>query len=378
MKSIKKMLESQLEKAVPPLDEEIKNLPINTPVSQNINNGKGTLARSKKAIIASVCAVVILAIIGISLACTLPFKGVDESLLFTVEINPSVTIVTNKNGTVTNVISSNPDADVILSDSGARSAMIGKPLDAAIVEYTDTASMLGFIDVTTRGSAVRISACEKGENLLNATKNSLESYFIDKGIFAVIISETVNLDEFKNRSGIAADSFNALISAVKDSHTLYNDRSAQGADSKTLLSLYKEYILSAELAPIIKDYMLDNFELIEQLETLYPIISADQIKAILDDFSAELLAQYSNLFADIFRLMGLSDEIIDILQSPKSVQEFLDKLTAVLKIEFDHRKVEFQNAYNELRGITRAQYDNFVNDILDSYGSLDEYWKFIK
>ena len=378
MKSIKKMLKSQLEKAVPPLDEEIKNLPINAPVSQNINNGNGTLARSKKAIMASVCAVVILAIIGISLACTLPFKGVDESLLFTVEINPSVTIVTDKNGTVTNVISSNPDADVILSDSGARSAMIGKPLDAAIVEYTDTASMLGFIDVTKRGSAVRISACEKGENLLNTTKNSLESYFIDKGIFAVIISETVNLDEFKNRSGIAADSFNALISAVKDSHTLYNDRSAQGADSKTLLSLYKEYILSAELAPVIKDYMLDNFELIEQLETLYPIISADQIKAILDDFSAELLAQYSNLFADIFRLMGLSDDIIDILQSPKSVQEFLDKLTAVLKIEFNHRKVEFQNAYNELRGITRAQYDNFVNDILDSYGSLDEYWKFIK
>lgn len=378
MKSIKKMLKSQLEKAVPPLDEDIKNLPIDTPDSQNIKNGKDTLARSKKAIIASVCAVVILAIIGISLACTLPFRISDESMLFTVEINPSATIVTDKNGIVTNIISSNPDADVILSDSGAKSKIIGKPLDVAIVNYTDAASMLGFIDVTKKGSAVRISACEKGENLLGTAKHTLESYFIDKGIFAVVISETVNLEEFKNRSGIVADSFNALLSAVKDSRTLYNDRSAQGADAKTLLSLYKEFILSAEMVPIVKDYMLENIELIEQLESLYPIIPLDQLKAILDDLSAELLAQYSNLFAEIFRLMGLSDEIIDIMHSPKNAQEFLNKLTAVLKIEFTHRKNEFENAYNELSGITEKQYENFVDEIINSYGSLDEYWKSIK
>ena len=380
MKFNKKTWKSQLNEVIPPLDDNVKNMPVST-TSQASPNGGGTLVRSKKLTVGIAIALIALIITGIALACTLtakPHVG-DETLIFSVEINPSVTMTTDSNGTVKAVISTNKDADIILSDPAAVAQIKGKPLDEAIANYTAYASKLGFIDITKKGSAVRITACEKGEELLNSAQNTLQNLFTDKGIFAVVISETVSFDVFKQRSGIAAESLEALSSAITDSYLLFNGRQAQKSDESELINIYKDGVLSSTVLTAIKDYFYEKLDIIRQFESLLVGITADDIEEFLNDFTNDLLIQYSSLLSSVLHIIGADNgPVAQLLSVPTNLQEFEQLLTAALNLEVDYRKEQFEALYDQAQAMTERQYAEFVDEIVSQYGSLEDYWQAIK
>ncbi len=380
MKFNKKTWKSQLNEVIPPLDDNVKNMPIST-TSQASQNGGGTLVRSKKLTVGIAIALIVLIITGIALACTLTAKPhvSDETLIFSVEINPSVTMTTGSDGTVKAIISTNKDADIILSDPATVAQIKGKPLDEAIANYTAYASKLGFIDITQKGAAVRITACEKGEELLNSAQNALQNLFTDKGIFAVVISETVPFDDFKQRSGIAAESLDALSSAITDSYLLFNDRQAQNADRTELISLYKDGVLSSTVLTAIKDYFYEKLDVIRQFEGFLVGITADDIEEFLNDFTNDLLIQHSSLLSSVLHIIGADNSpVAQLLKLPTNLQEFEQLLSAALSLEVDYRKERFEALYDQAQAMTEQQYTAFIDEIVSQYGSLEDYWQAIK
>lgn len=278
MKSWKKLLKEDIDRRVPNLRDDIKNYPIPVASGDDTHIGNGALAKNRKPLIVwllSLCAVVIALVI---IACSVLIKPVSgfDGFVFTIEINPTVTLTTDKNGTVTGISSSNADADVILNGAEAESKMKGKKISEAAVWYTDKAARLGYLNVQAQ-SAVRLSAYEKGEKILQTTQSALENYFMDNGIFALVIAETVNNENFAERSGVK-DVQNVEMAAkfVMHDKTLFAERQAVGLNQKELSQLYEAYIttetfiekwsglLESELANVKK-----NAEDIQRICSLY-------------------------------------------------------------------------------------------------------------
>jgi len=453
MKSWKKIWMEELDRSVPTLDKATKDMPIAVGAQTNVN-GDGTAVKSKKPMITALATVSAVLLLGIILTCVLVFKPTEAiRYAFAIEINPAVTLTTDEHGNVTAIVSANSDADVVLSDEEAAS-QIGKPIAQVAVWYADRAAMLGFMDLTEKGSAVRISSCNGSESILQDAQTSLQDYFVQKGIFAVVVSESVDIKELSQRCGISADSASALANAISRSATLFNDRLAQAAASaEALQALYKQNVLSSTLAEAIKDCLSSNIANIErnaaelkellrlyfdilthkdnpalilgdywyvkahypvppegdfaalmtQMENAlaaykthygveisspddltkasecYVLLSVEQIKAVIANFSSDLLLQYSSALSDILGLIGLADSpIAGLLQIPQNTREFLDNLRSALSVEFEYRKNAVREIYDGLQAISREDYDAFEENIINEYGSLQQYWDAIK
>ena len=133
MKSWKRLLKEDIDKRVPNLRDDIQNYPIPAMSDNNVYNGNGTIAKSRKPVIiglSSLCTVILAFVIIMCSVFIKPFSSFDE-FIFTIEINPSVTLTTDKGGKVTGIISSNADADVILNGTEAERKMKGKKIGEA-------------------------------------------------------------------------------------------------------------------------------------------------------------------------------------------------------------------------------------------------------
>ena len=107
----------------------------------------------------------IAAVIAVTIILAVIPRG-NGRFAFTLEINPAVTFITDGDGKVEKVASSNRDADIILSDGETASAMTGKSLAEAVAVYTDRAAMLGYLDlgrskITSPKRASARSSCLK-------------------------------------------------------------------------------------------------------------------------------------------------------------------------------------------------------------------------
>lgn len=273
MKSWKKRFNDELENIVPELRADVKNAPI--PAGQNINyNGRNTAVKSRNKII-SVIAVAVACLIALIACFVLLLPKKSGEFMFTIEINPAISMVSDGKGTVTQVISSNSDADVILSAEGVRENIIGKKVPDAAVYYADCAAKLGYINFETGGSAVRVSSYGKGKNnvLLDSAKDSLEDYFISKGVFAVVLAENVDKEQFSERSGIPYGTDESMKKYFTESNLLFSSREAEGLSLNELQDLYgKNKNLQEFITYELKqnfDKLTKNSEDIQNLFNLY-------------------------------------------------------------------------------------------------------------
>lgn len=276
MKSWKKRLKDELDGIVPELREDVRNAPIVT--GEQINrNGGNTAAVSRKNAIISYCFVAA-AFIAVLTACIVllsaPKPQSARGMLFTLEINPAVGLVSDGDGTVTDVMALNADADVILSADGARSNVVGKSVADAATYYADLAARLGFIDLNAAGSAVRISGYGDGSNeLLGGAKSALEEYFVSRGAFAVVVAESVDREAFAARSGIPSGSDDEMAKYIFDNDMLFSTRIADGRSLDELQTMYGnnknlQNLITDELSRNI-DKLTKNFDDIQNLKSLY-------------------------------------------------------------------------------------------------------------
>ncbi len=263
MKSWKKKLKDELNATVPALKEEVKNAPIIT--AQNdascIRSGD-VLVKRKIGILAS-CAVVAILVIVITLMAIFGVfapEPILERYVFSLEINPAVSFVTDKEGNVKSVKALNEDADVILCNESALNKIIGAPLTEAVVIYTDCATRLGYLDLTLTQNAVRLSSSsDTDKNLIANTSESLRNYFMTNGIFAAVIEDVISAQDLSKRMGISGvKTLSELTKKVQSLSVNYSERNIGTANEEQLKSLYETYVVGRQLFDFVRGELLDN------------------------------------------------------------------------------------------------------------------------
>lgn len=446
MKSWKKRWITELDRITPPLRGEIYESPIPEP---HASGAVAAVAVSRRAVavVISACASLIICA-AVLLICLLPAKNGFDDFLITLEINPSVTLSADENGTVTGVIATNSDADLILY--GDADAITGKSVEEAITFCTDRAARLGYIDFDEKGSAVRIGGLGN-DGLLERAKTALETYFKDRGAFAVVIAQSLNTDEFLKRSGLNAE-FSAEDAAkfIKESTPLYSDRKAENLDLQGLQTLYGEETVSVRLFGYVLDSftknperVLANAQDIAELHGLYLEILAHEdnpvkifgdywtVKAVYGDtlggefgdllkemqtalkkygddygveitdvkqlsaaassylkvpaallisfsenFTADKFKEYLGEITEILKVCGLvGEDFENCFSLPVSLEDYLEKTSAVIKTECEARLEENKQAYlKDRQTIDGEQYESYIRDVLSEYGTLDGFW----
>jgi len=396
MKSWKKRWKDELDEITPALRNDVKNTPIQTTENMENNGGNtAVLSVNKKKLIPIVAAITALLISAVILCvCLIKPSKTYNDFLFTLEINPAVTMSADENGIVTGVIASNADADIILSDENVRNKIKGKSIDEAVTYYTDCAAKLGYIDLEQKGSAVRISGFGGGD-FLGKAQTALETYFTDKGLFAVVVAESVSEEEFSLRSGITAED---TAKFIKDSNVLFSDRKAENLSLQDLQSLYNELVVENKLFDYVTESLSGNIERIiknaediQNLSQLYLTIfnhAENPMKPPLGDYwtvkqfygsvlsgeFAELMSEMETALKNYKADYGV--EITSITQLQNAVNSYLkipaNTLTTLLEsLSFDKFN-ELSSDITEILEITGLVTGDFAN-YLQAPQSLAEY-----
>ena len=456
MKSWKKQLKDELNATVPELKEEVKNAPIITAQEDASYIRSGDVLVKRKIGILTYCAVVAILVIAIAFMAIFGVFAPEPILdryVFSLEINPAVSFVTDKEGNVKSVKALNEDADVVLSNESALNKIIGAPLSEAVVVYTDCATRLGYLDLTLTQNAVRLSSSsDTDKNLIATTSDSLRNYFMTNGIYVAVIEDVISAQDLSKRMGISGvKTLSDLTKKVLSLSVNYGERNIATANEEQLKSIYETYVVGTQLFDFVRGELLDNVNsIIRNAQMLSQIgicsynimmhkdnpfnpIPADywtikkypnaQYSAEFSELMNEmesLLAEYENTFGasigsladltsatnayaslsgidfeDLFKnltangFLALAENFVGILKNigsdvatfetllntPKTSEEYVAQMKTALGKIFDYRAERYLDIYEAKREqITSADYDAFINGIVEEYGSLDNFW----
>lgn len=133
----------------------------------------------------------------------------DRSAGVVLEINPCLIFTTGPDDVVTAVSSRNREGDLLLSDGAFAKSLIGIPVNEAVVRAADMAVQTGFVRADRAENAVKVSAAGSSgrgrDQMLGRIQSSLESYFMDGGIYAAVLTERIGLSDYRASLGLAAD-----------------------------------------------------------------------------------------------------------------------------------------------------------------------------
>ena len=234
MRSWKRMWKDEL-KALPPLSDRVAGSPRPETESEVRVMPDGTLTRKKKALAFALPPAVVAVVLAAVLLCVflLPASKAAERFVLMLEINPAVAVVTDADGTVTDVAAANADADVVLA-GGTAEKMTGKPVGEALVIFADRAEALGFVDAEGE-SAVRLTACEGSSAVIEEAELALEEHFMERGIMSLVVTAEASAREFAEACGVAAaDTLDAVADLIAGVSDLFRARGAEDMDEDAL------------------------------------------------------------------------------------------------------------------------------------------------
>ena len=319
MRFLKNKLNSELNRLTPDFNSFEK---LSSPCEKEVQTGGNVKAKSRfnpRVIIASACAFIIVLCSIIFPIMFAPRSGVQSEFL-TLDINPSVIFVT-ENGKITRTVSNNSDADLILSD-GFGEGLKGKTAQQGVVAFTDRCAKLGYLNLNEQ-SAVKVGGSREGEAL--SVQSALTEYFKGKGARIAV----------------------AYLNADKESLTALEER-CKGAD------FYSESQLSAlDTATLWEGYYLILSNFAEDMRKFTELIS-------------EEIYEYIN-----FLLNGIV--------RPQTPTECMDNIGETLKYLSGVRERFYNDLYDtERESLTDSAYDNFIEEIVATYGTVEDYYESLK
>ena len=333
MRSWKKRLNKEFDAMAPEMSNEVRNAPIITGREEHKREEKSAYSgfSSRKAGFWSLAGVAaVLVVVFVSLAVAGVFGGAenDETYVFALEINPAVSFVTDKDGTVRAANSPNADADAVLSDESTLNAIKGKSLNEAVVAYTDTAARLGYIDLNTAAGAVRLSGSEeKEQKLLSGAAEGLRGYFKNKGAYVAVVEEIVGVSGMGEILGVeGAKQTSDLVGAMQDAAVAYGERLAAGVNADGLKNLYESYIVDSQLYDYLRNALiLGSDDFVSNARALAEIgilnlkitFSRDNPSAVLTDYWSVTERFDEAYFSDEFRALtdGMKALLTDYAES---------------------------------------------------------------
>ena len=443
MKSWKKRLNEEFEAAVPALSREVLNAPVQSVKEEEKPRAKKISPLKKRLFFGSGFAAAALAIVFTVLGVTGVFAPPAAPKLaggvYTLEINPAVVFVTAENGKVLSVKSLNEDADVVLSDEKTRDKLINAPISEAVVAYTDAVVKAGYIDITKRENAVKLSYVEwVDEDRLNSVTESLQDYFKQKGVYAAIVEKFLTKRELCEKVGVAVTNKTDKNASTEELQNLYNEyivgKSTLEYVKKELISrisdiaegtlLLKEIgvcnvkIISSihnpgfiihydywgikntpnltyneEFAALIKE--MDG--LIDEYEQKFgkKIATSDEYNAVRDAFSAfqdvnikDFLTSITvadfrkslGKYITVLKNIGYDTSALEaIINAPQTAEEYFGQLRVITRQTLLSREKGFENVYSAPREqISATDYDDYISKIIAKYGSLENFWENLK
>lgn len=299
MKSWKKRLNEEFEAAVPALSREVLNAPVQSVKEEEKPRAKKISPLKKRLFFGSGFAAAALAIVFTVLGVTGVFAPPAAPKLaggvYTLEINPAVVFVTAENGKVLSVKSLNEDADVVLSDEKTRDKLINAPINEAVVAYTDAVVKAGYIDITKRENAVKLSYVEwVDEDRLNSVTESLQDYFKQKGVYAAIVEKFLTKRELCEKVGVAVtNKTDELLDELEGLSAFFADRSVKNASTEELQNLYNEYIVGKSTLEYVKKELISRVSDIAEGALLLKEIGVCNAKIFTSIYNPGFIPHYN-------------------------------------------------------------------------------------
>lgn len=360
MKGLKKRWEKELDEMLPELSSNVRNTPLpaveraqRCALLEWISSHRRQFYTYVATGVAAVTALCITLPTFFKTEAVLPPEKNSEAV-YAVKINPEAVFSVDKEGKVTSVMAVNEDADVILSDKARENAIVGEEIAEAVSIFVDYAAQLGYLDMDVN-SAVRVSACE-GEESLQTVQKGVQNYFRSKGVFGIVVTENLTLEQFTSQLGIIAEDTQTLAESIVTMPTLYTARETDGKSDAELEEWYRSYYTDEEIFDVFKEAV----SLPPGLEHLLSEITASNLQAQLG-FLKKFGIDVSGL-----------EELYTI---PASKAECQEKLGTYMQNRYKKREKENKDTYEKDRqSIDEEAYEAYVRNIIEEHGSLINYW----
>lgn len=382
MKSWKKRLNEEFEAAVPALSREVLNAPVQSVKEEEKPRAKKISPLKKRLFFGSGFAAAALAIVFTVLGLTGVFAPPVAPKLaggvYTLEINPAVVFVTAENGKVLSVKSLNEDADVVLSDEKTRDKLINTPINEAVVAYTDAVVKAGYIDITKRENAVKLSYVEWVDgDRLNSVTESLQDYFKQKGVYAAIVEKFLTKRELCEKVGVAVtNKTDELFNELESLSAFFADRSVKNASTEELRNLYNEYIVGKSTLEYVKKELISRISDIAEGALLLKEIGVCNAKIFTSIYNPGLIINY-----DYWRIKSTPN--LTYKEEFAALIKEMDGLIDEYEQKFG-KKIATLDEYNAVRDAFSAFQDVNIKDFLTSLtvadfrSSLGEYITVLK
>ena len=259
-KSWKRAWRDELDAHLSPLRDEIVREPIPAAPTEHAPERPrfrrpvifGTLGS-----VGAVACILVICIVSGLFASPTPDPSGFVAAAVSLEINPTVTLVTDEEGRVTRVIAGNADADILLATEERLCALVGVPLAHAVRTLADYAARAGYLDLSSP-DAVRL--CGTGDckdEWLASAQTSLEEYFQEQSIPSVVICERISLSDFSSRVGASVmESVEALLSWTQEESALFAEREARELSEDALSQIYRDRFVNSTL----KDTLVERVQ----------------------------------------------------------------------------------------------------------------------
>lgn len=383
MKDIFEKWENELEERLPGLRQDVIDEPIPQKKPEIVALKKKKPVFKYMSIACSIAAVIVLCICIIPmLRINMPTEPTDttstpqatppngdvpsgqlDTSLITVEINPRVIFVTDKEGTIVNVIATNEDADVILSSESFDEDVIGKELSEGLVSYVELATMLGYIDSANTENTVKITSCddEQSKNALKKAKEKLETHFKEKGIVASVNDAFATVEEICEINEIEkADKISQVVDKFKGKSKLFSERFVEELDESQLEDYYKEMMTDK-----IKDQLKESIEASEDILKIAEINEQIIAKCFVDYW---LVKEYSHLDSEVEKLVSKMEKELESLEKSYGIviegTLQLYEYTALLSLDYITGILESLESFENVEEYKKL-YELFGKELVD-------------
>lgn len=140
--------------------------------------------------------------------------------------------------------------------------------------------------------------------------------------------------------------------------------------------------LMTEMEGLLADYKEEygksftSFSELKDAAAVYEPYLSGNFTTLFEQMNAADFLQNGEDLIKMLELIGEDVSIAnDLLNMPKTVEEYVAKLASVLNEKFDFRLREYLSVYEKEREtIAEADYRAFIDGIIGEYGSLEKFW----
>lgn len=414
-------LNSEFDELTPDVSDSLISAPIITDVPQARTEKKRritpTFLRRLTAAFASVAvtAGVVLTVLALLPPESQPLAYNATDTFISLSINPSVSVIADSNGKVTEIITKNRDAEILLAGT-PKSDLLNKDYDYVVGYLTEEAVALGYF-VTSGGMNVSAVSCrgdEQTTGIINKIKTDAEGVLAAKGVTAPVTATALARDKILTEAArIKADltgdeDLSELIEVLSlDSDylkrlggeigALFGDNADTAVGNLYRMEMLEEYI---ELLEERLEFFEELAEFNEELADEQSVTETFEVTSgafdrpdgwwlswyasaySADEELEELAEEFEELFEDydeygLDGLEPLAENNTPNIGASARLTEYMEVYGGLGFEEMEEYVEELEDMLDDLDDLNSANYDRITdkfNELLDKIAFLEDDW----